>query len=421
MEVDRLVITPTPGIAGATEYVVLDAQLVIDFGQGQGPRGGVVTVKGGWMTIQGAGEARLEGGLQEQGGTFPARLRLIGNGKLSVEIAAHADPTGNASAAPVYLEGASARLRMRDANGNDHALLDGAAGDLYLGGKAADGDVFLFTQGQTDNRDQARASIHLNGGAGAITLKGNQQDRIFLDGTKGDIWLGGKDAAGDLMLYHPRQQANRESARATIRLNGGAGQITMRSEGGDDRILVDANLGDLWLGGKGVNGDIMLFHDQQQDNRDSSKATIRLDGGAGDILLRNADCAEDFDIADDAGEPGTVMVIGSDGRLTASSRPYDRCVAGIVSGAGDLRPGIVLGRQPGASLRQPIALTGRVWCQVEASSSPIETGDLLTTSSVPGYAMKAVDPARAFGAVIGKALAPLDRGQGLIPVLVALQ
>jgi hypothetical protein len=35
--------------------------------------------------------------------------------------------------------------------------------------------------------------------------------------------------------------------------------------------------------------------------------------------------------------------------------------------------------------------------------------------------MKAADPARAFGAVIGKALAPLDGGRGLIPVLVALQ
>lgn len=140
-------------------------------------------------------------------------------------------------------------------------------------------------------------------------------------------------------------------------------------------------------------------------------------------MLRNADCAEDLDVAggDAPIEPGTVMIIGGDGRLSPSIRPYDRCVAGVVSGAGDLKPGSVLGRDPDAGARLPIALTGRVWCRVDASSAPIETGDLLTTSSAAGHAMKALEPGRAFGAVIGKALAPLHSGQGLIPILVALQ
>jgi hypothetical protein len=48
-------------------------------------------------------------------------------------------------------------------------------------------------------------------------------------------------------------------------------------------------------------------------------------------------------------------------------------------------------------------------------------GDLLTTSPTPGHAMKATDPLRAFGAVLGKALLPLRSGQGLIPVLIAMQ
>ncbi|HEY7253389.1 MAG TPA: hypothetical protein VIG37_23025 [Methylomirabilota bacterium] len=47
-------------------------------------------------------------------------------------------------------------------------------------------------------------------------------------------------------------------------------------------------------------------------------------------------------------------------------------------------------------------------------------GDLLTTSATPGHAMKAVDGARAFGAVIGKALEPLAGGQALIRILVAM-
>ena len=35
--------------------------------------------------------------------------------------------------------------------------------------------------------------------------------------------------------------------------------------------------------------------------------------------------------------------------------------------------------------------------------------------------MKADDPSRAFGSVIGKALGSLFNGQGLLPILVSLQ
>src|SRR5262249_49959275 len=96
-------------------------------------------------------------------------------------------------------------------------------------------------------------------------------------------------------------------------------------------------------------------------------------------------------------------------------------VAGIVSGAGDYRTGIVLDKHPSGDERVPIALVGKVHCKVDAETSPIEVGDLLTTSSTPGHAMKATDPLKAFGAVIGKALRPMKSGQGMIPVLIALQ
>lgn len=64
---------------------------------------------------------------------------------------------------------------------------------------------------------------------------------------------------------------------------------------------------------------------------------------------------------------------------------------------------------------------GKVYCKVDARNSSIEMGDLLTTSSTQGYAMKAEDPMKAFGAVIGKALGPIKEGLGMIPVLDALQ
>jgi hypothetical protein len=142
-------------------------------------------------------------------------------------------------------------------------------------------------------------------------------------------------------------------------------------------------------------------------------------GPQGDVTF--GDCAEQFLVIDAEIEPGTVMVIGHDGNLRPSSDPYDRKVAGVVSGAGDFRPGIVLGKSIQAGQRMPIALVGKVYCKVDAERFPIAVGDLLTTSPTPGFAMKAADPLKAFGAVIGKALDRLESGQGLIPILVALQ
>ena len=141
-----------------------------------------------------------------------------------------------------------------------------------------------------------------------------------------------------------------------------------------------------------------------------------------DIILAGADCAEDFEIGDDApSEPGTVMVINDDGRLCQSQKAYDRRVAGILSGAGSLRPGIVLGRKSSSQGTQAIALTGTTYCRIDASIHPVAVGDLLTTSDRPGHAMSAQDPERSFGAVIGKALGNLTGGVGLVRVLVALQ
>jgi hypothetical protein len=142
----------------------------------------------------------------------------------------------------------------------------------------------------------------------------------------------------------------------------------------------------------------------------------------GDILLANADCAEEFDICETEGnEPGTVMVLGEEGVLYQSRRAYDKRVAGVISGAGDYKAGIVLDKRRSSGARKPIALLGKVYCKVDAECGAIEVGDLLTTSPTPGHAMKADNPWQAFGAVIGKALRPLSRGQGLIPVLIALQ
>jgi hypothetical protein len=122
--------------------------------------------------------------------------------------------------------------------------------------------------------------------------------------------------------------------------------------------------------------------------------------------------------------PGMVVSIDPESpcSLTVSDGPYDRKVAGVISGAGGINPGVVMGQSgteaDGAS---PVALTGRVYCQVDASYGRVEPGDLLTTSATPGHAMKVTDYSKAQGATIGKAMTSLKEGKGLVLVLVTLQ
>jgi hypothetical protein len=141
-----------------------------------------------------------------------------------------------------------------------------------------------------------------------------------------------------------------------------------------------------------------------------------------DIVLTGGDCAEEFDIESSAEiDAGTVMVVSEGGALQPSATAYDRKVAGVISGAGEYKPGLILDRKTSAEGRLPIGLVGKVYCKVDAGHGAIEIGDLLTTSPTPGHAMKASDPSQAFGAVLGKALRSLRSGRDLIPILVALQ
>jgi hypothetical protein len=144
----------------------------------------------------------------------------------------------------------------------------------------------------------------------------------------------------------------------------------------------------------------------------------------GDIQLvgPGGDCAEEFVVNSvDNIDPGTVMVLTEEGSIEPSHYAYDKKVSGVISGAGNYKAGILLGKQQSESARVPIGLMGKAYCKVDANYCSVRIGDLLTTSDTPGHAMMAADQFRAFGAVIGKALSSLKTGKGLIPILIALQ
>lgn len=141
-------------------------------------------------------------------------------------------------------------------------------------------------------------------------------------------------------------------------------------------------------------------------------------------LTGGVDLAEPFEISDNESLPaGALVVIDEEnpGKLRLSDRPYDTRVAGIISGANGINPGIMLTQQGAFTGGQNVAICGRVYCFVDATYGAVSPGDMLTTSPTPGYAMKATDHTRAYGAVIGKAMDGLQEGRGLLLVLVNLQ
>jgi hypothetical protein len=140
-------------------------------------------------------------------------------------------------------------------------------------------------------------------------------------------------------------------------------------------------------------------------------------------ITGGVDLAEPFHMKEDELEKGSVVVIDDEypGRLKRSTHAYDRHVAGIVSGANGINPGISLHQEGVVEGGQNVALSGRVYVEADVSGGAIEPGDLLTTSDVPGHAMKAADYVRAQGAILGKAMGSLRSGQGMLLVLVTLQ
>jgi hypothetical protein len=140
-------------------------------------------------------------------------------------------------------------------------------------------------------------------------------------------------------------------------------------------------------------------------------------------IMGGADLAEPFQMSHADISEGSVVIIDEEhpGQLKQSTQPYDTRVAGVVSGANGVNPGLSLRQEGRLDGGQNVALTGRVYVLADASYGAIKPGDLLTTSSTPGHAMKVTDHTRAQGAVLGKAMSTLAEGKDTVLVLVTLQ
>jgi hypothetical protein len=121
-----------------------------------------------------------------------------------------------------------------------------------------------------------------------------------------------------------------------------------------------------------------------------------------------ADLAEKY-VADKDYEPGSIMVIGGDKEVTASSSYMDPAVAGVVS----TNPAFLMNKDLTAEHVVDLALTGRVPCKVHGK---IQRGDMIVSGNIAGVGTSCTAP--KFGTVLGKALESYDSETvGIIEVI----
>jgi hypothetical protein len=246
----------------------------------------------------------------------------------------------------------------------------------------------------------------------------------WLDGSSGgDNSWNVYDEGGTLKLTTSGQLGVNTSPSQALEVNGNFALIDGANAANGNGPI------DAYIGGNGSGSDVQigslnsLISNVAFYNWGNSTymhvycGSITIEGGA--------DLAEPFKITADENEipQGAVVVIDEahPGQLKMSHESYDTHVAGVVSGAKGINPGIQMQQQGVLEGGKNVSLTGRVYVQADTSNGPIKPGDLLTTSGLPGHAMKVTDHARAAGAILGKAMTGLSDGNGMVLVLVTLQ
>ena len=335
------------------------------------------------------------------------------------------------------------------ANSPLNLLLNSPGGNVGIGTLTPAAKLTVYDPVSVSHRIEAGGGI--NAWARVEFANANiQWDVGTSRGYNGDaLYFHREGAATDALSLQPNGNA---TFGGNVTLSGSASvshRIQTSGAVNDWTRIEFANANGQWNVGtsRGYNGDQLYFNHQGasanalalQPNGDAafsgnvtvaSSATINgtayVGGNASVCTLTirgGCDLAEPFATTESEIAKGSVVVIDPDhpGNLKLSNTAYDTRVAGVVSGANGINPGIALHQEGMLEGGQNVALTGRVYVLADATCAAIRPGDLLTTSETPGHAMKATDHARAQGAIIGKAMTGLAESKGMVLVLVTLQ
>lgn len=189
----------------------------------------------------------------------------------------------------------------------------------------------------------------------------------------------------------------------TVIINGGdlndGGRIILYDDDGAQKITLNSNYNN--------NGDGRVITDE-----------IEIKGGS--------DLAEMFDITNEESiiTPGLLVSLdpSNPGKLKISTEAYDKKIAGILSGANGIKPGILMSQdQTVADGENLVTLSGRTYVKANTTNGSIKIGDSITSSKVEGEAMRATKKKKSRGAIVGKALTGLEDGSGYILVLVSFR
>ena len=419
------------------------------------PTSGTPNVVGGSSsnsTIAGSTGAVIGGGGQAGAGNTAASFATVGGGQRNTasgfESIVGGGDTNTASGSESIVAG------------GDHNTASGFAA-IVAGGISNVASEFMTTVSGGFNNTAVAQDATVPGGrsnraGGAGSFAAGNQAKVRDPSLSGDfngdegtfVWA---DSIGvDFQSTGPNQFLVRASGGVGINTNAPSpGGLTVAAPGKITFGSATRQLIDLWGPGSygiGIQTATQYYRteapgagfawfqggthsDFQNDPGPGGVRQMRLDA-SGNLFVRGtvnpggADFAEMLPVEDGL-EPGDVLVIGPDGRLTRSTMPYQDSLAGIYS----TKPGLVGGAADGESTagKAPLAVAGVVPVKVTDEGGPIEPGDALTSSSTPGHAMKAAKVrvgGVAFypsGVVIGKALDRLDSGQAVIRALAVLQ
>ncbi len=316
-------------------------------------------------------------------------------------------------------------IAVRD-GANDRVVVDADANRIQMFGPGAVETVRLFGNGAGGG---GGVSLRNDAGMTTVTLDGDDENAS----DSGAVQVLRGDGTSVFELNADSRTLTGTGARALFQNDSGQTTVEVQGDESNSGVIrlrrANGNLGVLARATEGTGSELNLYNS-------SGTASIQLDtdwSGSGNSrvvtneleITGGSDLSEQFEISELGGvaEAGSVVCIDPDrpGALMLCSEAYDTKVAGIISGAGGVKTGMYMGQSgTRADGAVPVALTGRVYCRVDASARAIQPGDLLTTSDRAGLAMKVADHDRAHGATIGKAMTGLDVGEGLVLVLVNL-
>ncbi|MCB0835229.1 MAG: hypothetical protein KDE26_03415 [Bacteroidetes bacterium] len=230
-----------------------------------------------------------------------------------------------------------------------------------------------------------------------------------------DASLGGTTGGGILLGEINSTNLVIDQNEIMARNNHNISHLMLQAQGGDIRIHsntgnVDSqiNIKDNGRVGLGVSNPSAKLH----VNGDTKTKCLEITGGC--------DLAEYKQNHDSRSlEPGDVVLIDpTDPKgVLLSDQPYNKMAIGIYSGANGVKPGMILSQEGVLDGDIPVAIAGQVYVKVTGKVNP---GDLLTSSNIPGHAMKAKNYKKAFGAIIGKAISTNDEN-GFALVLIGRQ